>query len=148
MTDKRWAPAPGATLRCNPASMRGAQGNAKRMRCLMILGKAGDGRWLALPTTTSWAGLGWQKPIDNSGEWGLKGGWDFRSRDAQYWAPNQYMLLTDEEAWDLAETYGRLNYAPEHIWRHGMQEYKYAKQHGLLDDRAFFAQATRLKKKR
>ena len=53
-----------------------------------------------------------------------------------------------DEILDLADTYGRLNYAPEHIWLHGIREYKTAKAKGLLTDRAFFARATRLKKNR
>ena len=114
----------------------------------MILGKTPQGQWLAIPTTTSWAITSWQTPIDNDGEWGIKGGWDFRSRAPQYWAPNKYMILTTEEIMDLANEYGRLNYAPEHIWLHGIREYNYAKQHGLLNDRAFFAQAQSLKRNR
>lgn len=128
--------------------MHGRAGNRKSMRCLMILGRTAQGTWLALPTTTSWANLGWQIPIDNDGEWGIKGGWDFRSRDPQYWAPNQYMTLTTEEILDLAKEYGRLNYAPDHILEHGIREYNIAKKKALLTDRAFFARATRLKKNR
>ena len=114
----------------------------------MLLHQYYDGRWLAIPTTTSWAITSWQTPINNDGQWGIKGGWDFRSRNPQYWAPNQYMMLTTEEIMDLADEYGRLNYAPEHIWLHGIREYNYANEHGLLTDRAFFARASRLKKNR
>ncbi|WP_186518919.1 hypothetical protein [Synechococcus sp. PROS-9-1] len=140
-----WQPAPGATLRCNPASMQGKKGKAKMPRPLMILGQTPEGLWLAIPTSTSWACLDWQKPIQNEGDWGIKGGWDFRYKSDSYWAPNEYLLLTTEEILDLADTYGKLNYAPEHIWLHGMAEYKTAWEKDLLGDQ-FFDGATHLKK--
>ena len=126
--------------------MHGAQGKAKQPRCLILLGQTADGMWLAIPTSTSWADLSWQQPIQNDGEWGIKGGWDFRSRTSAYWAPNAYMMLTTEEIYDLAAAYGKLNYAPEHIWRHAKQEYATAWEKNLLTDEAFFAKATHLKK--
>ena len=63
------------------------------------------------------------------------------------WTSNRplYNLLTDAEVIDLIDTYGRLNQAPERVYNHAVAEYKYAVRNGLLDNRKYFSQATRLK---
>lgn len=136
----------GMTLRDRPKAMQGQQGSAKAMRPLILLGKNQGGKWVAMPTSSSWACLGWQQPIQNGhkSEWADPEGWTLHYRKESYWAPNRRVLLTDDEVMDLIHTYGRVNQAPKRVYDHAVAEYKYAVQNGLLDNRKFFSQASRL----